>query len=269
MKTQTPSKLVAFTSLGAALYFVGSYATAYIQSPWGLGQFRPAVIIPSIFALLLGPVVGGLSAAIGTLIADSVKHATLYIPSLVAAVPSNFLAFYLFGKLLQRRFRWPRFIVASVLALGIGNALCAVLYTLYQATIGVVSIELLPGLSVGLTIWWFSTMLPFQLLVVPPVLKALAKSIPNLVPQDIIKECLEGVTPKSELVVTLLLVGCVTIGVAVLTILSQEVSLFFVGALRPDRREIVKSLIVSMFSVTGAALLVTGSILTVAKHSSK
>ncbi len=267
MKARTRSKLVAFTSLGAALYSIGSYATAYIQSPWGLGQFRPAVVIPSIFALLLGPAVGGLSAAIGTLIADSVKHATLYIPSLVAAVPSNFLAFYLFGKLLQGKFRWPRFIAASVLALGIGNALCAVLYALYQATIGVIPIGLLPGLSIGLTVWWFSTMLPFQLLVVPPVLRALAKSVPNLVPQDVIRECLEGVTPKSKLVITLLLTGCLAVGVAALTVFSREVASFFVGALRPDRREAVKSLIAFMFSVTGAALLATGSVLAVARRA--
>jgi hypothetical protein len=81
----------------AALYGVGSLATAYIPSPWGFGQFRPAVIVPAFFAVIYGPIPAGIGAALGTLIADSVKHGYLYPGSLIAAVPGNFLGFYLFG----------------------------------------------------------------------------------------------------------------------------------------------------------------------------
>jgi len=143
------SRSVAFTSLGAALYAVGAYATAYVESPWGVGQFRPAVVVPSVFAVLFGPLVGGLSAALGTLVADSLKHMTLYIPSLVAAAPSNFTAFYLLGKLLEGRFRWPRFIASSMLALAVGNGLCAALYVLYKAAIGALPVQLAPGLALA------------------------------------------------------------------------------------------------------------------------
>jgi len=244
--------------LGAALYAVGAYATAYIQSPWGMGQFRPAVIVPSLFAVLFGPLVGGLSAALGTLVADSLKHMILYIPSLVAAVPSNFVAFYTFGKLLKGRFRWPRFIASSLLALAVGNGMCAALYMLYKAAIGAIPAQLVPGLVVGLTVWWFSTMLPFQLLAVPPVLKALAKALPQLIPGDVRRECTEGVTPRRELALALSLTGALAASVALLTALSQHAASLFVGGLPAAAREVVKSLIVAMFSTTAAALLAAG-----------
>ena len=54
----SPSMLVALTSICASLYALGSYATSYIESPWGTGQFRPAVVIPAVFAILFGPIPG-------------------------------------------------------------------------------------------------------------------------------------------------------------------------------------------------------------------
>jgi len=95
---------VAMSATCAVLYAMGSYLTAYTASPWGSGQFRPAVVLPAIFATLFGPIVGGLGAALGTLIADSVKYGQIYVRSLVAAVPGNFVGFYLFGRLMQKRF---------------------------------------------------------------------------------------------------------------------------------------------------------------------
>ena len=56
---------VAQSATCAVLYAMGSYLTAYISSPWGSGQFRPAVVIPAIFATLFGPFVGGIGAAPG------------------------------------------------------------------------------------------------------------------------------------------------------------------------------------------------------------
>ena len=91
------SLTVTSTAPCAALYAVCSFATAYIQSPWGMGQFRPAVIVPAFFAVVFGPWVGGVGAAVGTLICDSIKHGTLYMGSLIAAVPGNFVGFYLLG----------------------------------------------------------------------------------------------------------------------------------------------------------------------------
>lgn len=258
MATSEASRRIAFTSLGAVLYAVGAYATAYIESPWGMGQFRPAVIIPSIFAILFGPWVGGASGAIGTLIADSIKHGTLYVPSLVAAVPSNFLAFYLLGLILRGGFRWPRFIAASLLSLAVGNVMCAALYTSYKASIGALPPQLVPGLIAGLSLWWFATMIPFQLLALPPALKALVRALPTLAPLDVREECMSSSTPKGTVVATLCLTGILMITVGSAVFFSRDVATFFVGALSPVLREVVKSLVVAMFSVTGALLLLAG-----------
>ncbi|MEM3579054.1 MAG: ECF transporter S component, partial [Candidatus Bathyarchaeia archaeon] len=100
-KTELPKSLtVVLTALCAALYAVGAYATSYIQSPWGMGQFRPAVVIPAFFATVFDPWTASIGAALGTLICDSAKHGTLYMGSLIAAVPGNFIGFFLFGYII-------------------------------------------------------------------------------------------------------------------------------------------------------------------------
>ncbi|MEM0017680.1 MAG: hypothetical protein QXU23_04655 [Candidatus Korarchaeum sp.] len=50
---------VSATGLCAALYAIGSFSTSYIVSPFGRGQFRPAVVIPALFSIIYGPEVGG------------------------------------------------------------------------------------------------------------------------------------------------------------------------------------------------------------------
>jgi len=127
---QPYSLIIVATAINAALYAVGSFATAYIPSPWGMGQFRPAVVIPAIFSIIFGPWAGGVGAALGTLIADSVKHGGIYPGSLLAAVPGNFLGFFLMGYALRRKFSWPRFITITNLALLVSNAVVAFLYGL-------------------------------------------------------------------------------------------------------------------------------------------
>jgi hypothetical protein len=71
-KTTVPKRSfslnVALMSICAGLYAIGSFITANIPSPWGAGQFRPAVIIPSLFAVIAGPFPAGVGAALGTLI---------------------------------------------------------------------------------------------------------------------------------------------------------------------------------------------------------
>jgi len=119
--------MIALTVLNASLYAITAYATAYIESPWGHSQFRPAIIIPALFAMIFGSWVGGIGAAIGTLICDSIKHGTLYMPSLIATVPANFLAFFLYGCILRKGFTWDKFVMTYVLSLFIGNFVCAIL----------------------------------------------------------------------------------------------------------------------------------------------
>lgn len=89
-------------------------------------------MIPAVFASLFGPVAGGLGAAVGTLIADSIAHGQIYVRSLVSAVPGNFVGFYLFGWLMKRRFSWANYVKASQITLILANAMVAFLYVYYR-----------------------------------------------------------------------------------------------------------------------------------------
>ncbi len=70
----------------------------------GVVRFWPVVIIPAIFSAVLGPLVGGLGAAVGIFISDMVIHGNALL-SLLAGVPANFLCFYIIGWLSRRDLR--------------------------------------------------------------------------------------------------------------------------------------------------------------------
>ncbi|MFB3888154.1 MAG: ECF transporter S component [Candidatus Bathyarchaeia archaeon] len=189
---QPYSLIIVATALNAALYAVSSFTTAYIPSPWGVGQFRPAVVIPAFFSVIFGPWAGGIGAALGTLIADSVKHGGIYPGSLLAAVPGNFLGFFIMGYALRKKFNWARFITVTNIALLVSNAIVAFLYVfvykfLYaQASAFTQSSgDALVALSLGLTIFWFVTMLPFVLLLVPSLVAVVARAFPSITPPDV------------------------------------------------------------------------------------
>ncbi len=254
------SLMIALAALNASLYAVCAYATAYIESPWGTGQFRPAIVIPALFATVFGPWVGGIGAAIGTLICDSMKHGCLYIPSLVAAVPANFVAFYLFGYILKKKFSWDRFVTTSVLILFIGNMLCAILlvayYTFWVPRFAINGISDFILLSLGLTAWWFITMLPFQLTLTPPLIKLLSKAIPNVVPDEISKASLTSPIPMKKFTLALIVPGILMIVIGLLMIAFPSIGMALVGGLRSA--ELIASLIKAMFLITGAGAMLVG-----------
>jgi hypothetical protein len=214
---QPYSLIVVATAVNAALYAVGSLTTAYIPSPWGIGQFRPAVVIPSFFAIVFGPWTGGLGAALGTLIADSIKHGGIYPGSLLSAVPGNFIGFFIMGYFLRKKFTWPRFITLTNVSLLVSNAIVAFLYVyLYKfiyaqtSTFVQASSDALIALSAGLSIFWFVTMLPFVLLLTPPLLAAATKAFPSIVPPEIKEAGLKPV-PKRLLGASMLAPGIIMI----------------------------------------------------------
>ena len=238
---------VSAAAMCAALYAVGCYLTAYITSPWGFGQFRPAVVIPAVFSIVFGPWPAAVGAAIGTLIADSVKHGTLYIPSLTAAVPGNFVGFFMLGKLLEGRFSWRKFITVSSVMLVVANAMVAFLYILTKCAMGVLVLppEGIVAISIGLTIWWYATMLPFMLFATPPLVKAVSAAAPGLVPEDVREASLTG---EDKLLFTLALVipGAIFTSVGLLLALTPLGTWIFVGslaalALRPTRALLIAS----------------------------
>jgi hypothetical protein len=90
---------IAVIGISAALYAAFGISTAGF-SFLGVG-FLPAVIIPAVFAILFGPWVGGIGAAIGIFIRDMVVHG-IPLLSLSAGVPPNFIVFFLIGYIAHR-----------------------------------------------------------------------------------------------------------------------------------------------------------------------
>jgi hypothetical protein len=108
---------IAALALNAALYAALGYvffAILPITTP-GLGtvRFWPQVIIPAAFAVIFGPWVGGLGAAVGIFISDMFIHGNALL-SLTAGVTSNFVAFGLIGYVSNKKLDWK----IPVIALG-------------------------------------------------------------------------------------------------------------------------------------------------------
>lgn len=122
---------IAVIGLSAALYAViGILTSLGIVSPVvGVVRFWPAVIVPAVFAVLFGPWVGGIGAAIGIFISDMVfpGHG-IPLLSLTVGVPSNFLGFFLIGYISRKNWNWTK----TLLGLGVG---CTILVlTVYLLT---------------------------------------------------------------------------------------------------------------------------------------
>jgi len=107
---------IAESAICAALYAVTGYVIYFflpITTPGiGIVRFWPNVAIPAVFAVLFGPLVGGLGAAIGIFISDILIHGDPLL-SLSAGVTSNFLGFYLIGYMSRKKVDWTRLIALS------------------------------------------------------------------------------------------------------------------------------------------------------------
>lgn len=108
---------VAMIGVGAALYaIVGILTNMGIVTPVvGVVKFWPAVVIPGIFAVLFGPWVGGLSAAIGIFISDMVQPGHgIPLLSLTVGSTSNFAGFYLMGLISRRKMKWNNILLVLI-----------------------------------------------------------------------------------------------------------------------------------------------------------
>lgn len=168
---------VALIAISAALYAAAIGATAPISTPWGIGQFRPGVVFPSMFAVVYGPLVGGTGAAIGTFIGDVVFGGgwTNALLSLVAGVPGNFIGFYLLGWFARKYRSWDGFVFGSFLALLVGNLVAASGVVGYLVFFNIWSLpaDALVGATLGFTFFWLVTMIPFVIPLVPPLVRVI------------------------------------------------------------------------------------------------
>jgi len=257
-KDVRPSVAIMATIMCAGLYAIGSYSTAFIPSPWGFGQFRWAVVIPAFFAVIFGPLPAGIGAAMGTLIADSIKHGYLYPGSLFAAVPGNFIGFYLMGYIVRKKFTWGRFILATNLTLTIANFIVAFLYVLvfkvlYLGQLTTLSSGALAFLVMGLTIWWFVTMLPFVLILTPPLLRVAALAFPSIVPEDVRTHSLKQELPKKTFSLAMLIPGLIMLSFGLASTFTDLGSL-----LSSNFGATTMTFIQLMFYGSGAVLVILG-----------
>jgi len=107
------SSEIAVTGICAALYAVIGLLTSFGLSVGGVA-FWPAVVVPAIFAVLFGPWVGGIGAAIGIFIRDVIYHGDPLL-SLVAGVTSNFAMFFLLGYLAHRKINPQKIVLSAVI----------------------------------------------------------------------------------------------------------------------------------------------------------
>jgi uncharacterized membrane protein len=96
---------VAGLALNIALYVaVGYIFYSLIPISYGGVRFWPPVIVPAVFAVVFGPLVGGIGAAVGIFISDAIFGNNLLL-SLIAGVTSNFVAFFLIGYIAKKKIR--------------------------------------------------------------------------------------------------------------------------------------------------------------------
>ncbi len=132
---------VVVTGICGALYAAVGYIIYLflpITTPGvGVVRFWPNVVIPAVFAVLFGPLVGGIGAAIGIFISDTLIHHDPLL-SLTVGVPSNFVGFYLLGLISKKDVEWSRTLTSlgaflSLISIIFGYALYV--YASLEATI--------------------------------------------------------------------------------------------------------------------------------------
>ncbi len=261
-RRRSASLEVAVSATCAALYAMGSYLTAFTSSPWGSGQFRPAVVIPAVFSTLFGPLVGGFGAAIGTLIADSAKYGQIYIRSLVSAVPGNFIGFYMFGWFMKRRFSWENYVKASETTLLVSNAAVAFLYvyfrTFVDASYPVAFRDAWIYVSLGLIAWWYVTMLPFVLIIGPPLIRAIASAFPGLVSEEVKFSTMKREVPRKSFSLAMILPGMLMLLIGVAITLANPEQMYALKLAYGQSYNVILAGMQVMFLGSGAILLALG-----------
>jgi hypothetical protein len=163
------SKFVASAAMCASLYAIFDALTSTLRTPWGVGEFRPGIVIPVFFALVAGPLPAALGAGVGSFIADMVSlvpsGASTPALAAIAGAPANFLGILLVGWVYQKFRTWRGFIGGTTVGLFFGN--------LWAAGFVVWLLGLSSSLILGLLLFWFGTMFPFVVILVPPMLRYL------------------------------------------------------------------------------------------------
>ena len=180
------TKEIAGIILCAALYFVTILLTAYIPTGFII-QFRPAVVVPAIFAVVMGSWVGGTGAALGTFTASVIRYGTPIL-TIFSGTPGNFFGFWTLGyvtKRLMRKHHWvPAYVVGSVLYSLVSSAVIAVGLYFLATIVGLAMVAKWTTLQFILSASAFEIAykLFFTIILGPPIIKACWSALPSLKP---------------------------------------------------------------------------------------
>ncbi|HXQ92396.1 MAG TPA: hypothetical protein VN739_05270, partial [Nitrososphaerales archaeon] len=186
LPTKSRASLVSSAAICAALYAIVNVATSFIQTPFGVGEFRPGVVIPAFFAITAGPLPAALGAGIGSFIGDMLSLVPAGKSTFIWAVGGggigNFLGFLALGWVYEKMKSWRGFVLGTTAGLFVGNLIAAIgVVFLGLLFLPLSSINPFPGMGgmtaagwvIGLLLFWFGTMFPFVIILVPPLIRVM------------------------------------------------------------------------------------------------
>ena len=180
------SKFVATAAICAALYAIANGLTSFISTPFGIGEFRPGIVIPVFFALVSGPVPAAIGAGVGSFIGDMFtlvpEGRSTFLWALFAGGLGNFFGILALGWIYQKLRTWRGFIFGTTVGLFLGNLVAAtgvVFIGMYFIPLSKLNpfpgmlgdLGLAGGLLIGLLLFWFGTMFPFVVILDPPLVR--------------------------------------------------------------------------------------------------
>jgi hypothetical protein len=159
---------VSVIAISAALFAVAKGLTAYVRTPWGVGQLFIASFIPVFFAVTADALPAALGAGVGSFLGDIIflvpLGATTPFYALTVGAPANFVATFLLALFVKRYRSWPAFVAATVCFLTLGNIIAG--------TLLVYLVPLPATLILGFTVYWDMTSVPAILIGVPILVRA-------------------------------------------------------------------------------------------------
>ncbi len=174
------STRVSIIAVTAVLYVLGKGLTAYIPTPWLVGQLLIGIFLPAFFALVSETLPAAIGAGIGTFAGDVLfltpAGATNAPLSLIAGVPANFVAFLLFGWFVKKYRTWSGFVAATVSFVTLGNLIAATSVVLFGAYVfgpaaGLSHFSVASAI-LGFTVFWNMTSIPAILIGVPILVRS-------------------------------------------------------------------------------------------------
>lgn len=164
---------VSVIAISAALFAVTKGLTAYIQTPWGVGQLFIAAFIPAFFALTADTLPAAIGAAAGSFLGDILflvpLGTTTPFFALTVGAPANFVAVFLLSMFVKRYGSWSAFVAATISFLTLGNLIAgALLVWLFPFP---------PQYMLGFTVYWDMTSIPAILIGVPILVRATLPAI--------------------------------------------------------------------------------------------